>query len=411
MQISDIVLFGTSHKTAPLELREKVALSEAVCLQGMGHLVATGIIAEIMIYSTCNRLEFLYVACDTAKAKALVTHFLKAHTGVSDAEITGGFYTKTGLSAVEHLFRVASSLDSMVVGEPQILGQIKAAYHLSRQARSTGVVLNRLLHKTFFTAKKVRHETAVGSHAVSVSHAAVELAQKQLADLSRCGVLLMGAGEMGALAAHKIAKYRPQSFFIANRTYARAQALAADLTGQAVVWEDISPVLEKVDLVISSAVCSSYLLCYNDLLERTRPLVIIDIGMPRNVDPDINNLPDCTVYDLDSLQQEVARNLSLRQNEALAAGEIITHEVETFANWLKDLALKPTMLALRSKLHAVVMQELAGTGLGDEAAELLAKRIVNRFWHAPGQHLKKLAHEDSRPHYLDIMRKLFDLDT
>lgn len=413
MRISDVVLFGTSHKTAPLELREKVALSEDVCLQGMGHLVKAGVIAEIIIYSTCNRLEFLCVARDHSQAPVLLADFLKAHTTVSDNEIQTYFYTKTGLDAVRHLFCVAASLDSMVVGEPQILGQLKQAYRLSHQARSTGVILNRLLHKTFSAAKKVRTETAIGSHAVSISHAAVELARKQLGDLSNCDVLLIGAGEMGALAARKLAQQRPRSFFIVNRTYTRAQDLAAGLSGQARARDELDAVVEKVDLVISSAVCNNYILWYNNLINRTRPLVVIDIGLPRNADPAINNIPGCTVYDLDSLKQAVEQNLERRGQEASAATVIIDNEVEVFARWVRDLALQPTMLALRDKLYDTVMHELArsDSGFDNAAAEQLAKSIVNRFWHDPARHLKDLSHENTQPHYLDIVRKLFDLDT
>lgn len=412
MQISDIVLFGTNHKIAPLELREQTALSEIICFQGMGHLPATGQIAEILIYSTCNRLEFLYITHDKDQAKALVTHFLRVHSGLSDVEIAKYFYTKTGLDAVRHLFRVTSSLDSMVVGEPQILGQIKKAYEMSRQARSTGVILNRLLHKAFFTAKKVRHETEIGNHAVSISHAAVELAQNLLTDLGRCNVLLIGAGTMGTLAAHKIARYQPRAFFIANRTYDRALTLATELACQAVAWKDLRSVLADVDLIISAAACDSYLLDPDNLPGRSRSLVIIDIGLPRSVAPEINNLPNCTVHDLDSLQTVVAHNQALRHRAAAAAEVIVQHEAAIFAEWMKGFALKPTLLAARSKLHATVLQELslADISLDDEMAELLAKRIVNRFWHNPGQHLKKLSHEASKAHYLDLMRKLFDLD-
>lgn len=409
MQLSNITLFGISHKTASLELREKVALSETVCLQGMGHLVAAGIISEIVIYSTCNRLEFLYVAQNQAKAKALVCHFLKARTGIADSDIEAGFYTKTGLNAVKHLFSVAASLDSMVVGEPQILGQLKAAYKLAQEARSTGVVLNRLLHKTFFTAKKIRTETAVGSHSVSISHAAVDLAKNTLSDLSRCGVLLIGAGEMGALAAQKVARYQPQTFLIANRTYAKAQNLAASLQGAAVAWDELAPALEKVDLVISSTVSNNYILWYNDLVNRTRPLVIIDISLPRNVDPAINTLAACTVYDLDSIQATVAQNMGLRENEAQCARALIEAEALAFANWLHGLALKPTMLALRAKLHETVVQELERNDIATDAAKA-ARSVVNRFLHDPTQRLKTLEQGDKQDLYLDLIRKLFDLD-
>lgn len=414
MQIDDIVLMGISHKTASVELREKTALSETVCLQGMGHLIAAGVISEILIYSTCNRLEFLYVAQNHEKAQALIRYFLKAHTNVSDYELESCFYLKTGLNAVKHIFRVAASLDSMVMGEPQILGQIKNAYRLALQARSTGVILNRLLHKTFFTAKKIRTETAIGRNPVSVSHAAVDLAKNELNDLSRCRVLLIGAGEMGTLAAQKIAQHQPQAFFIANRTYDKARALALSLNGEAVLWHDLLPATQKVDLIVASTVSNNYILWYNDFLNRIKPLVVIDIGMPRNVDPAINELAACKVYDLDNVQSIVEQNRLLRENEALAAENIIEAEALGFERGMRDFAVKPTMLALRGKLHDIVMQEMAKLPLDVAArkeAEKTADIIVNRFLHNPVQSLKMQEHKESQALYLDMMRKLFDLDT
>lgn len=412
MQINDIVLFGLSHKSAPLAIREKAALPEAACLQGMGHLAA--VVGEILIYSTCNRVEILYVANDKDDAREQVAGFFETRTGLARADFESYCYTKTGLAAVKHIFSVAASLDSMVVGETQILGQIKQAYARGLKARSTGVVLNRLLHKAFAAAKRVRTETTVGSHTVSISHAAVALAGNLCGNLGQCRALLIGAGEMGALAAQKLALHRPKELLIVNRTHAKAQALARDLGGSAVKWEDLHKALDTADIVISSAVCEEYILNREDLHNRKRPLVLVDIGLPRNLDPAIGDLTNCRLYDLDALQTIVKKNMALREAEAKIAENIIDAEVLAFAGWLREFSLKPTMLALRTKLQDIVVLELAKSKAqftAQEDADKLAKAVVNRFLHEPTSKLKNAAHGENHNFYLDVLRKLFDLDT
>ncbi len=420
--MSEIVLLGLNHKTAPVEVRECIAFTSDQTAAALDTLKSEPTISEVMLFSTCNRVEVLCVAPQTSTAVAAVKKFISRFNKIPLDDFENALYVHTGNDAVRHIFRVAASLDSMVVGEPQILGQIKEAYRLATQKKASGVILNRLLHRTFFVAKRIRSETGIGGHAVSISYAAIELGKKIFGSLDGKKVLLIGAGEMAELAVEHLIRNRAHNIRVANRTFQRAVELSERFKGSAIRIEELVPTLTDVDIVISSTGSQEFIL-HRDQVKaimrkrRNRPLFFIDIAVPRDIDPAINRLSNTYVYDIDDLKGVIEENIEDRQREAVKGERIVDEAVVRFHQWYISLDVVPTIIALRQKLESIAAAEISRTlhsgNISDEgrqALERMTQALVNKFLHDPTEVLKRNGCQGGRSLYLDMARKLFKLD-
>jgi glutamyl-tRNA reductase len=416
-----ILLLGLNHQTAPVALRECLAFSPEETEAALDALSHRPCVREALLLSTCNRVEVLVTCDDPARTIAELESFISEFKHLPIEDFRSALYRHVDNDAVRHLFRVASSLDSMVVGEPQILGQIKAAYGAATHLRTSGVILNRLLHRTFFVAKRIRTETGIGDHAVSISYAAIELARKIFGSLEGRRVLLIGAGEMAELAVEHLIRHRAGEILVANRTFAHGVALAQRFGGQAIRFEEIDQHLTKVDIIISSTGASGFVVVPAQVSavlrhRRNRPLFFIDIAVPRDIDPRINRLPNVYVYDIDDLKGVVEENIQDRQQEALKAERIIDEAVLRFSRWRQSLEVVPTIVALHRKLELIAEAEIRKTLQGgeealDEAAlQRMASAMINKFLHDPTRFLKSDGYHGNRQELLDLIRRLFDLD-
>ncbi len=419
----DIYLVGMNHKTAPVEIRERIAQVCRLTASPLEHRPHCRAVEEMFFLSTCNRVEFLFTTRNGSDGIEEITDIMVQLVGLPKETVLKHLYVHKNLEAVRHLFRVASSLDSMVVGEPQILGQIKEAYREATQYRTVGVVLNRLLHKTFSVAKRVRTETNIGCHAVSVSYAAVELAKKIFGELQGKRVMLLGAGEMAELAAAHFRAHGVRDMVVVNRTLERAVELARRFQAQTIPFTHFLDALLDVDIVLCSTAAAQPILYADDLKPRmrkrkNRPLFFIDIAMPRNVDPKVNDLDNVYLYDIDDLKGIVDLNLSERRHEAEKAQHIIDMETLQFHQWLQTLDVVPTIIALRRKAEEIRQTELRKTlsqlpGLGDkekEAIGVLTESIIKKLLHDPIIFLKKKSVRDSKNMYVNFTQQLFNLD-
>ncbi len=423
LKFMEIILIGLSHKTAPVEIREKFCLNKDEAGEFFDRLREIPGVREGVVLSTCNRLEILATGegkdSEEADLKALM-----AEAGRMRPEELGPYlFTHRGGEAIRHLFRVASSLDSMVLGEPQILGQLKEAYSQAAGCKATGLILNKLLHRSFFVAKRVRTETKIANQAVSVSFAAVELAKKILGELEDKRVLVVGAGEMSELAARHFISQGVKEIFVTNRTFGRAAELAEELNGKAIPFEDFHRDLPKMDIVLSSTGSSRYLVLREELASvirarKNRPMFFIDIAVPRDIDPRINEIDNVYVYDIDDLEGIVELNKEDRKKEVAKAEAIIEEGVNGFCQWQRGLEAVPTILALRDQAEDVRQREVAKTlalmkNPSEEDRKLLdvlTASIVNKILHHP---ISMLKHQEERGHgklYTEMTRKIFRLD-
>jgi glutamyl-tRNA reductase len=419
-----IVIVGLNHKTAPISIREKFA---AVCGEGtfqLQELSQFQPIREVFQVSTCNRMEILFTTPNLDQGIGSVLGFLAGIYGQTGAALKPYLYTYIDQEAVKHLFRVACSLDSMVVGEPQILGQIKQAYRQAVEARTSGVILNRLLHKSFSVAKLVRTETRIGRSAVSISYAAVELAKKIFNELTGKTVLLIGAGEMAELAAEHLLNNSVERIVVANRTLERAVALAKRFRGTSVPLEEVAEELSRADIIICSTGSATPILSADEVKSRmrsrrNRPLFFIDIAVPRNVDPEVNRLQNVYLYNIDDLQGIVDLNRADRLREAGRAEHIIAAEALKFESWLRTLEVVPTIVALREKAEQIRQGEMKKS-FGHleplpadlaEALHMMSQSIVNKVLHDPILFLKRTSTRARKEFYLDTARKMFNLDS
>ena len=420
--IERLFVAGLSHRTAPLEVREQLALDEDKLREVLGDLTGRGTCAEVMIVSTCNRVEVYGVADVPGEARSAAFRRMGSQRGMGLATIEPLLYTKDGPEAVQHAFRVASSLDSMVLGEPQILGQVKDAFALAQSCRTVGPVLHSLMSQAFAVAKRVRSDTEVGRHAVSVAFAAVELARRIFDGLDGRSVLLVGAGEMGELAARHLQDQGTLPVYVANRTASRAQELARELSGTAVPFEDLLSVMAQVDIVITSTGATEPIVTAADVARavhdrRGRPLFFIDIAVPRNVAADVNDLDDVFVYDVDDLRSVVEANLRERMREAQRAEALVEREVTKFADRLRSLEVVPTIVSLREKLEEIRQAELARAlgrlpGADDatrQALEALSQSIVNKVLHAPTVKLRDSSKAGHGRRWIEVISELFGL--
>lgn len=422
--IPDILLLGLSHKTAPIELRECIAFSTDDTNDALETLKTTSDISEVLLFSTCNRVEVLLVTKNKTNAVEAVKRFLSEFKQVPVTDFENNLYIHTGDEAVRHVYRVASSLDSMMVGEPQILGQIKEAYHIAVLKKTPGVILNRLLPRAFSVAKRVRTETGIGDNAVSISYAAIELGRKIFDTLENKKVLLIGAGEMAELAVEHLQRNNAGDIFVANRTFERGVTLAGQFNGNAIRFEEIPNYLEQVDVIISSTGAPDYVITRNQVKgimnsRRNRPIFFIDIAVPRDIDPQINRLSNAYVYDIDDLKGIVEENLAERNKEAMKGNRIVDEAVISFRHWYEGLAITPTLVALRQKVDTIAKAEVNKTLKSldhisendSKAIDRMANAIVNKILHDPTLFLKNNGYQGDKSVSLDITRRLFNLDT
>ena len=419
----DIILIGLNHTTAPVELRECIAFTPEDTVVSLNHLKQEPGIEEVLVYSTCNRVEILMVSNNPTKAAGLATQHIANLHQISAAQFEPYLYKWENDQAVRHVFRVTSSLDSMILGESQILGQIKSAYHTATQEKASGLILNRLMHRAFFIAKKIRTETGIGDRAVSISYAAIELSKKIFDTLEAKKVLMIGAGEMAELAVEHLLRQRVGNLYVANRTFERGVTLAERFKGQAIRLEEVPALLEQVDIIISSTGSTELIIKRTQVkaamrARRHKPLFFIDIAVPRDIDPEINRLNNVYVYDVDDLQNIIDENLADRKKEAHKGERIVDEGVIRFREWYDNLNVVPTIVGLRNKLRKIIEAEISktlphiqsGNLPNDTAVQKMIDAMVNKIMHDPTRLLKQEGHHINKPFYLDVARRLFKLD-
>jgi glutamyl-tRNA reductase len=418
-----ITLIGLNHKTAPLVVRERLLAGCNKDNNLLPQLMAIDGVKEAMFLSTCNRIEA--VACIDEQENTIprLCDFLATSGSLTPKEVADWLYTYRDEKAVRHLFRVASSLDSQVLGEAQILGQVKDAFRQALEKKSTGVVINRLLHRAFRTAKRVRSETAIAVNPVSVSYAAVELAKKIFGSLINKKVLIIGAGEMAELTGMHLIGSGAGEIIIANRSEAQAVTLAEKFRGRALPLTSLSAALVDADIVISSTGAPSYIVSADMIRHihhqrKNRLLFLIDIAVPRDIDPEAGGIENVYLYNIDNLQDIVDENMKSRKKEALKAEAIVEEEVNRYLNWVKELEAVPTIVLLRSKVEGIVQAEIAKArpwlqtldAEGQQKVEILVNSIVNKLLHNPVTVLKEESSEFKSANIVTITRQLFQLD-
>jgi glutamyl-tRNA reductase len=420
--MSDIVLLGINHKTAPVELRECIAFSADETVAALQALSRQACIDEVLLFSTCNRVEVLLVTQNPPEAISETKQFIAQFNRIPIEQFENSLYIHNNDEAVRHVFRVAASLDSMVVGEPQILGQIKDAYRTATSTKTSGVVLNRLLHRTFSVAKRIRSETGIGDRAVSISYAAVELGKKIFGVLEQKKVLLIGAGEMAELAVEHLIRNKVGDIYVANRTFESGVGLAEKFNGTAIRFEEIGEHLKTVDIIISSTGSPDFIITRKQVKSvirsrHNRSLFFIDIAVPRDIDPEVNWLTNSYVYDIDDLKGVIDENIEDRQREAIKGERIIDEAVIRFRQWYESLDVVPTIVALRNKLESIADAEVAKTLQSNkisqkdtDAIQKMTNAMINKVLHFPTIFLKQDGNPDEKALNIDLVRKLFKLD-
>jgi glutamyl-tRNA reductase len=417
-----LLITGVSHKTAPVEVRERLAFSETMLPAALAQLKSREGVSEALILSTCNRVEIVITSDDAVDLRGLIGQFLAETRQASVASLGPCLYHHEGREAIHHLFRVAASLDSMVVGEPQILGQLKTAYAVAKAHGAICGVLENVLSRAFGVAKRVRSETGIGQMAVSISYAAVELARKIFGSLDGKTVMIVGAGKMSELSARHLRRSGASHIFVTNRTYERALELANLFQGTPVEYAKFLSLLPEVDILITSSGAPHYILHKAEMqhvisVRRNKPMFLIDIAVPRNIAPNVNEVDNVFLYDIDDLQGVVNANLREREKEAGHAEGIIAQEVERMLARLKAQEVTPAIVSLREQLEEIRMAEIekmrgklgALTAQQEEALEALTRGIINKIAHGPVSELRKQAGEPEGVHVIDAIRKVFHL--
>ena len=417
-----LVLTGVSHKTAPVEVRESLAFPEDTLSAALKNLQARPGVTEAVILSTCNRVEITVTTEDSADPQATVESFLAELKSVSPDSIAPHLYRYEGREAIHHLFRVASSLDSMVVGEPQILGQLKAAYTAAKDAGAVCGWLDGLMTRAFGVAKRVRSETGIGQMAVSVSYAAVELARKIFGSLSGRTIMIVGAGKMSELAARHLRRSGASHVFVTNRTYERAVEMARLFQGTPVEYQRFLGMLPEVDILIASSGAPHYILHKEEMqrviaARRNKPAFLIDIAVPRNIDPAVNDLDNVFLYDIDDLEEVVSANKRERMKEADRAEALVLDEVDRMMARLKVVEITPTIVGLQEQLEQIRAAEIDKvrrrygpfTPEQEEALEAATRAIVNKVAHGPISELRVQAGKPDGAHAVALIKKVFHL--
>lgn len=418
-----IVLVGLNHKTAPLNVREKLFAGCQGDINLLGDLQAIDGVLEILYLSTCNRVELVAAVEDVPQTQNALKYFLAGQGGLTNEETAACLYEYQGEEAIRHLFRVASSLDSLVMGEAQILGQVKDAYRQALAQNATGIALNRLMHRAFRTAKRVRTETGIATNPVSVSFTAVELSKKIFGTLVGKKVLLIGAGEMAELTGQHLIGNGVEAITVANRSLSQAALLAEKFHGKAIGLNALNEALCDVDIVISSTGAPSYIVTQEMIRQclrkrKNRLLFLIDIAVPRDIDPEVDSIENVYLYNIDNLQDIVDENMENRRREALKAEQIVAEEVTQYSNWLKELQAVPTIVSLRNKAEGIVRMEMVKAqswiskleNSDREKVDALVNGIVNKLLHAPVAVMKEESSEFSSQDIVAAARQLFRLD-
>ncbi len=417
-----LLVTGVSHKTAPVEIRECLAFSEPALPEALTSLKSCAGVREACILSTCNRVEITVTTEDTADTQAIVDGFLQRSRLVAPDSIQPYLYRHEGQNAIHHLFRVAASLDSMVVGEPQILGQLKNAYGIAKTQGALCGWLEGLLARAFNVAKRVRSETGIGQMAVSVSYAAVELARKIFGSLNNRTVMIVGAGKMSELAARHLRRSGATHVFVTNRTHERAIEMAKLFQGTPVEYVRFVTMLPEVDILIASSGAPHYILHKDEMQKvisarRNKPMFLIDIAVPRNIEPAVNDVDNVFLYDIDDLQEVVNANLRERLKEAERAEEIVKQEVERMMARLKLQEVTPTIVSLQEELERIRLAEIEKvrrkygplTPEQEDAWEMLTRGIVNKIAHGPISELRSQAGQPDGAPMIAVIRKVFHL--
>jgi len=415
-----LLLTGLSHKTAPVHLREKLAIAEALLPRALQELQKLGA-AEAVVLSTCNRVEFAVSTPNEIEPGMVLDQFL-VQWQIPRAAFDGHLYRLEEREAIQHIFRVASSLDSMVVGEPQILGQMKAAYRAAQKEGSVGGMLETVLTRAFGAAKRVRSETGIGHMAVSVSYAAVELARQIFGSLKAQRVLIIGSGKMGELAAKHLRRSGASKIFVTNRTHARAEEMARLFDCQAVEYTAFPAMLHEIDIVIASSGAPHFILTRDEMQRvigqrKNKPMFLIDIAVPRNIEPTVNDIDGIFLYDVDDLSGVVNANLKEREKQAQQAEAIVAEEVENMMARLRIEGVTPTIVSLQAQLEEIRAAEVARAlrrmhGLTPEQQqqmEAMTRSIVNKIAHGPISELRRNATDPEGDRAIDVIRRVFHL--
>jgi glutamyl-tRNA reductase len=419
----ELLALGANHKTAPLPLREKLALPAGRAARVLAELTEHEAVHEAVALFTCNRTELYLVTGDPVEAENVALAILSRQAGLRPTELFGSLYSLRGTAAVHHLFAVTGGLDSMIVGEAEVQGQVKRAYEMALVEGVSGPVSNRLFRDALRAGKRVRTETGIARSNVSVSSVAVQLAMEFLGTLADRRVLVIGAGDNAELTARALRDRGVQALFVANRRYDRALGLAQRFGGRAISFDELPVELEKADIVVSSTGAPHQIVGREELQfvaasRMGRPLVLIDLAVPRDIEPSVRDCPGIALYDMDDLQREVTRNLGAREAEAEEALVLVREEAERFESWLDSLDVVPTISALRRRADDVVDQVLRenearweSLSVADrERLEVMARAVASRLLHEPTLRLKDAAAEQSSYRYVHALRELFGLE-
>ncbi len=415
-----ISLIGLNHKTAPVELRERLHMPEDQIAEALGKLLQ--IVPEALIFSTCNRVELLINQEALVDVQEQLVLFWSKYRNMPAAEFEPFLYRHAGPDAVHHVFRVASSLDSMVIGEPQILGQMKQFFTIAQQAKSIGATLHSLMERSFMVAKKVRNETMIAANAVSVSSVAVELATKIFGKLEGKTALIIGAGKMSLLSIQHLQSRGVRVILVTNRTFQKAAEIAEHMKGRAVPFENLIDCLAESDIVISSTGSDTFIVRKEHALRamslrKNRPIFFIDLAVPRDIDPQINQIDNTFLYDIDDLRAVADKNRQERQKEAQRAEEIVSQEAEVFWNKLKALDIAPTIREIQSRIESMRKREIELTlkKLGpltaeqQEAIEQLTASVTDKIVQSSFSELRQLANQPDGVEKISLIKKLFRL--
>jgi len=418
-----VILLGLNHKTAPVEIREKLAMSKPQLKAKASQLQKLKGINGAVVLSTCNRTEFYIATKEANLGKKSLLDFVSYYGNCPVELLEKYIYLKECHDAVHHLFRVSAGLDSMILGETQILGQVQDAYEYALEFKISNNVLNTLFQNAISVGKRVRTETFIDRHAVSVSSAAVELAKQIFGELTGRSVLILGAGETSELTARHLVANGVSTVIVANRTFERAKLLAEEFGGKAIRLDNFSDYLFKADIVISCTAAPKYIVESKHLLpfineRKNKPILFIDIAVPRDINPDVCNLANVSLYDVDDLQNVVQQNMAERKKEAIKAELIINNELTKFFQWLDSLFVIPTIVALKEHGEQIKTKELDRilrklNHLSEKekrAVQSLANSIINQLLHKPITNLKEHAHGDKGALYAEAIETLFDLD-
>jgi glutamyl-tRNA reductase len=421
--MTEIIALGVSHKTAPLELRERLALPEGRAVGLLGELTDSAHVQEAGAISTCNRTELYLVATEPVEAESHALGLLAREGGIRPTELAGSLYSLRGADAARHLYGVTAGLDSMILGEAEVQGQVKRAYELALVEGATGPILNRLFRGALAAGKRARSETGVSERGLSLPSVSVELARRTLGDLANRTVLLVGAGETAELTARALAARGVETVFVANRHHNRAIGLAQRFGGRAVRIDELPARMQDADIVVSSTNSPHHLIERDDLelvmqARDGRPLLLVDLAVPRDIEPDCHEVDGVSLHDVDDVQAIADRNAAGREAEARRAARLLETELLRFERWVGSLEAIPTIAALRRRAEQVVERVLAENesrweSLSDadrDRLELMSRAIANRLLHEPTLQLKRSAADEDAYARVHALRELFGLD-